>query len=156
MQNPGDKQAADSRQARSDGRRIGWEGERGSSLRGPGRWRTAVAAAVLLALALGGTPTKAGPLDQRVVTIANQFVPAEVTLTKGEALEYTNLEPTLHNLIALRLGKDGKPVFRTDTIGAATTVVVEGLDKLDPGVYDFTCTLHPRMFGTIYLEASVG
>ena len=125
-------------------------------MRGTRRWRSAAAAAALCLLAFAGAPTAAGPLDQRVVTIANEFVPAEITLTQGEPLEYTNLEPTPHNVMALRLGKDGKPVFRTDTIGAATTVVVEGLDKLEPGVYDFTCTLHPRMFGTIYLEPGGG
>ena len=111
---------------------------------------------VALALAFGGTPTAAGPLDQRVVTLGNEFIPAEITIVQGETLEYTNLEPTPHNLIALRLGEDGKPVFRTDTIGAATTVVVEGLDKIEPGVYDYTCTLHPRMLGTVYLEPPSG
>ena len=120
------------------------------------RGRTAGLVGLLIAFALTAPPTHAEPLDQRVLTVASTFIPEEITIAKGEPLEYTNLEPTPHNLIALRLGKDGKPVFRTDTIGAATTVVVEGLDKLEPGVYDFTCTLHPRMFGTIYLEAGGG
>lgn len=131
-------------------------GRKGQFVGGFRRGTRVGAAGLLIAFALAATPTAAGPLDQRVVSIGNQFFPSEVTLAKGEPLEFTNLEPVPHNLIALRLGRDGKPVFRTDTIGAGTTVVVEGLAKLAPGVYDFTCTLHPRMLGTVYLEAAGG
>lgn len=113
-------------------------------------------AAVALLLTVASAPTPAEPLDQRVLTFASTFIPAEITIAKGEPLEYTNLEPTPHNMIALRLGRDGKPVFRTDTVGAGTTVPVVGVEKLVPGVYDYVCTLHPRMFGTVYLEAGGG
>ncbi|HUR49093.1 MAG TPA: plastocyanin/azurin family copper-binding protein [Acidimicrobiales bacterium] len=116
---------------------------------------SAVLATALLA-AVASSPTPAGPLDQRIVAAAFQFVPAETTISRGQLLEFTNLDVAPHNLIALRLGRGGKPAFRTDTIGAGTTVVLEGLDKLPPGVYDYTCTLHPAMLGTIFLEEAGG
>ena len=117
-----------------------------------GRRRTAGAAALLFAVAFAHTPTAAGPLDQRILTIGSTFIPEETTIVQGEPLEYTNLEPIPHNVIALRLGADGKPAFRTDTIGAGATVPVVGIEKVAPGVYDYVCTLHPRMIGTVYVE----
>ena len=99
---------------------------------------------------------QAGPLDQRVVSAAFQFVPGETTLVKGEVLEFTNLDPAPHNLIALRNGPDGKPWFRTDTISAGRTVPVKGIEKLPPGIYDYTCTVHPRMLGTVFVEPAGG
>jgi len=95
-------------------------------------------------------------MDQRVVSAAFQFVPGETTLVKGEVLEFTNLDPAPHNLIALRNGPDGKPWFRTDTISAGRTVPVKGIEKLPPGVYDYTCTVHPKMLGTVFVEPAGG
>lgn len=113
-----------------------------------------------VALAIGalGAPSPtavAGPLDERIITLGFAFVPDETTLAEGSTLEFTNLDVAPHNVIALRNGPDGKPAFRTETITAGTTVAVEGLDKLKAGVYDYTCTLHPEMLGTVYVEPAV-
>lgn len=61
-----------------------------------------------------------------------------------------------HDVVALRKAPDGEPAFATEVIGTGSTVVLEGLDELEPGVYDFTCTLHPEMLGTLFLEAADG
>ena len=122
--------------------------------RGRGTW-IAGAAALLLA-ASAALPVSAGPLDQRVVSIAFEYIPAELTVAHGTPVEYTNLDVAPHNVISLRLGKDGKPVFRTDTISAGSTVPIVGAEDLEPGVYDYICTLHPSMFGTIYVEEGSG
>ena len=103
-------------------------------------------------LALGSVPTHAGPLDQRIVAAAIAYHPDEITLVQGEVLEFTNLDTAPHDVVALRNGADGQPAFATPVIRAGTTVGIEGLDKIAPGVYDFTCTLHPQMLGTLYLE----
>jgi plastocyanin len=111
---------------------------------------------VVAALAVAGlsaAPVPAGPLDSRIVTVGFRYLPGETTITTGTALEYTNADVAPHNVIALRNGRDGKPVFHTDTIGAGTTVAIAGVSKLKPGVYDYTCTLHPEMLGTIFVEA---
>lgn len=104
-------------------------------------------------VALSGSNAIAGPLDERVVTLGFQFVPGETTLVEGSTLEYTNLDVAPHNLIALRNGPNGKPAFRTETISAGKTVDIQGLNKVKAGVYDYTCTLHPEMLGTIFVEA---
>jgi len=106
----------------------------------------------ILLFALSAVPAVAGPLDERIVTLGFQFVPGETTLVEGSKLEYTNLDVAPHNVIALRNGANGKPVFRTETISAGKTVDIQGLNKVKAGVYDYTCTLHPAMLGTIYVE----
>ena len=107
-------------------------------------------------LLIGATPTPAGPLDQRIVAAAFEYLPAEVTLTQGDLLEFTNLDVAPHDVMALDDGPDGKPLFSSNTISAGNTVPVERVDKLRPGVYDFTCTLHPSMLGTLFIESSGG
>lgn len=119
-------------------------------------WRTAAAAALLIALAFTGSPTTAGPLDHRIVAVGNAYVPDEITVVRGERLEFTNVDVAPHDVTALRNGPDGRPAFATKTIGAGQTVVIERLEKIPPGVYDFTCTLHPRMLGTLFLERASG
>lgn len=98
------------------------------------------------------SPTPAGPLDQRIVALASQYAPDEVTVVKGQPLEFTNADAMRHDVVALRNGPDGKPVFATAVIGTGSTVALKGLERLAPGAYDFTCSLHPSMLGTIYLE----
>lgn len=112
-------------------------------------------AVMLLAPAFAMTgpgPVRATPLQDEILTVAYQYVPGELTLVKGTKVTYTNVDVAPHNVIALRNGRDGKPLFGTDTIGAGVTVPVKGVEKLEPGVYDFTCTLHPEMIGSIYVE----
>lgn len=104
------------------------------------------------AVTFAAPAARPAPLDDQILSAAFTYVPAELTIPKGTPVEYTNLDVAPHNVIALRNGRDGKPAFASETIGAGTTVVVKGVDKLEPGVYDFTCTLHPEMLGTIYVE----
>lgn len=118
-----------------------------------------VMAAVLGVAVLAGAsavPTSAGPLDQRIVALATTYGPEEVTIVQGEPLEFTNLDRPPHDVVALRDGPDGKPAFATEIIGTGDTVVIEGLEKIPAGVYDFTCTLHPSMLGTLFIEEAGG
>lgn len=107
-------------------------------------------------LAASPFAVQAGPLDERIVAVGKQYTPAEVTVVRGEPLEFTNVDVMPHDVVAVRKAANGKPVFATPIITAGTTVVVKGLDKLAPGVYDFICTLHPEMSGTVFLEAPGG
>ena len=108
---------------------------------------------LLTAVAL---PAPAEPLDQRVVAFAHRYLEDEVTLSRGDPLEFTNLDVAPHDMVSLDSGPDGLPLFSTATVSIGTTVLVEGLEEIPVGVYDFTCTLHPQMIGTIYLEEASG
>ncbi|MBW3536869.1 MAG: cupredoxin domain-containing protein [Actinobacteria bacterium] len=112
-----------------------------------------LAGALLLAAAV---PSHPGPLDERIVAIGFRYQPAEMTLTQGDPLEFTNLDVARHDVTARDAGPDGLPLFASETIGTGMTSAVEGLDDLPPGVYDFTCTLHPDMLGTLYLDSADG
>ena len=116
-----------------------------------GRVIGVVLVAGLLAAATAA-PSPAGPLDQRVVALGFTYLPDEVTVVQGEVLEFTNLDVAFHDVVALRNGADGKPAFATDLLSTGETSVIEDLEKLPAGVYDFTCTLHPSMLGTLFLE----
>ncbi len=120
-----------------------------------GRVTGVVFAAVVLASASAG-PTSAGPLDQRIAALATSYQPDEVTIVQGDVLEFTNLDSARHDVVALRKGPDGQPAFATEIIGAGQTVIIEGLEEIPAGVYDFICTLHPRMLGTLFLEKDDG
>lgn len=118
------------------------------------KWSVGVVGALLLLAT--AFPSTAGPLDQRIVAIGFSYQPAEITLAQGEPLEFTNLDVAPHDVTALDAGPDGLPLFASETIGTAATSAVDGLDDLPTGVYDFTCTLHPEMIGTLFLEAADG
>lgn len=94
----------------------------------------------------------AAPLIGEISAAAFTYLPDELTIKVGTGLHFTNFDPEPHNLIASRNGPKGSPLFSTDTIGAATTVAIKGTDKLAPGTYDFFCTLHPEMVGTLFVE----
>ena len=114
---------------------------------------------VLAVAALAGAsawPTSAGPLDHRIVAVATSYHPSEITIVQGEPLEFTNLDRPPHDVVALRNGPDGQPVFATEIIETGETVIIEELEKIPAGIYDFTCTLHPSMLGTLFLEEADG
>ena len=119
------------------------------------RFWMAMGVATLLA-AVGAPSSTAGPLDKRILAAGIQYVPTETTVVEGQLLEFTNLDVAPHDVVALDEDGAGKPLFATDTIGTGATVPVEGVEKLRPGVYDFTCTLHSQMLGTVYIESAGG
>lgn len=79
----------------------------------------------------------------------------------GGGLTFHNLDLPQHNVVALHeTGPDDNPwcgghvtgecpAFWSPLIGLGETAEVEGLDGLDLGTYEFYCTLHPWMEGTL-------
>ena len=84
-----------------------------------------------------------GPLAQTA-----GFLTTSVTLTKGSPLTFTNLDAVAHNVASKALSPDGRRLFAAPNI-AAGTAKVEGAEKLGAGSYDFLCTVHPSMTGTL-------
>lgn len=117
-------------------------------------WRAVGAAAVLAAV--GAPSTSAEPLDKRILAAGIRYAPAETAVVQGEVLEFTNLDVMPHDVVALDDDPSGKPLFATDPIGTGATVPIERVGQLPAGVYDFTCTLHPEMFGTLFVEGAGG
>ncbi len=109
---------------------------------------------MLAALFLGVLTTAAPPaapaivLPTQVTSVNFTYVPPEITIRQGGRVTYTNIDIALHNVTSLAAGKGG-PLFTSDTIAAGEVTPVIGVENLAPGVYDYTCTLHTFMIGSI-------
>lgn len=124
--------------------------------RGAGRWALRCLAAGTLAGSLGlvgpfSTPVDAEDalLPAQISSIAYEFAPMDITIVQGQEVTYSNIDVAPHNVMAKGTHRDGRPLFGSDTITAGKWVPVNGVTTLAPGVYDFTCTLHPRMLGSL-------
>ena len=69
-----------------------------------------------------------------------KFVPADITVTAGTTIVWTNLEDIPHNVVSERAGL-GSELIQKDGTYEYTA------DKL--GEFVYVCTLHPGMDGTI-------
>ena len=117
--------------------------------------RAAVAGAAALALAaLAAAPATAAPGDGVVVAapVGNQvgYAPALVVVGRGGEATLVNADPTQpHDVVALDLGPDGRPLFRSPRAAFGEAAAVAGVAALAPGEYRFTCSIHGTMNGTL-------
>jgi plastocyanin len=113
------------------------------------RWTSALALGA--AASLVGVPAAPAAEPVRIVSVGFAYLLPETELARGTAVELVNLDPAPHNITALVTGRNGSPLFTSSTVGAAETTKVKGIERLGPGVYDYTCTLHPQMLGSFYI-----
>jgi plastocyanin len=85
----------------------------------------------------------AGPLAQTA-----GFLTTSVTLAQGSPLTFTNLDAVSHNVASKDVTEDGRRLFAAPNVATGTTNV-EGAEKLKAGKYEFVCTVHPSMNGTL-------
>jgi outer membrane protein assembly factor BamB/plastocyanin len=122
----------------------------------------------LIAYRLGGAgsppPDEAEPLPGTDEPEANDSDPAIVagpgatttgyatptySIQKGQALAFRNLDTQLHDVTAKQSGLDGQPLFRSPRASGGQAVPVKGAEKAEPGQYEFFCSIHPGMLGTL-------
>lgn len=84
----------------------------------------------------------------------NRFTTTVVTMDQGETLRFHNGDTVSHDVTANVAGKDGKPLFASKTTGSGKTEVVEGAQYLTEGHYDFFCSIHPNMKGSLHVTAN--
>jgi plastocyanin len=101
----------------------------------------AYAAAALLALVFTGC-TDREPRRHRVEIRAMQFTPAELTVSKGDVVEWVNLDAFPHTATAA---------------GAfdSASIATQGTWRLtaeQAGTFRYVCTLHPTMAGTLIVK----
>jgi plastocyanin len=100
----------------------------------------------LALLTAPATPAFEHPAE--VTSVNYTYLPPDLTLRHGQRLAYRNIDIALHNVTSLATAKGG-PLFTSDTIAAGEVTEVTGVHDLEPGVYDYTCTLHTFMTGSI-------
>jgi plastocyanin len=105
----------------------------------------AICGVALLAMA-GGAVAQQAASGTAEIDIKNfAFVPATLTVAAGTAVTWVNQDEEPHNIVDL-----AKPhVFRSPGIdgGEKYTFV---FDK--PGTYEYVCSVHPHMHGTIVVK----
>lgn len=105
-----------------------------------------------------------------VAVFAWQYIPTTVTVKRGSTITFGNYDMypygagvTAHSLTEAvpgctepphHAGKgcDRYPRFSTALVDHGYVHVVEGVDKLPPGQYPFTCQMHQQMRGTLVVE----
>lgn len=100
-------------------------------------------AIALAALAAGSMAGTAGAADQSVNMGGFAFSPATVTVTEGDAVTWSNGDEVPHTATG--------SAFDTGTIttGGSASVTFD-----TAGSFDYVCTIHPAMTGTVVVEAA--
>lgn len=96
--------------------------------------------------------------DKEIVTCqtGDCFSPATVTMDQGERLTFRNADLVKrHDVQAKALAPDGKsPLFAAPVLDPGATAFVEGSQYLTTGSYEFVCTLHTGMEGTLVVSSA--
>ena len=110
------------------------------------RYRTFVTALTLgtLGWAAARSPSTAGPADPSRIEVKDfMFVPMSLTVKAGSTVTWTNRDDEPHTVVS-----DTK-VFRSAALDTNESFSF----KFDqPGTYHFSCSIHPRMVGTIVVQ----
>ena len=106
--------------------------------------RPAVAALAALVAALVAAP--AVQADERVIAapLSSGYVNPDVSIDQGEKLTFLNPDVAPHDVTSTEPG-----LFASETVGAGSEVPVTGADSLASGTYDYICSVHPYMTGTL-------
>ena len=109
--------------------------------------RLLLSAASLAVLLWGATPgsSMAGAPDAATIVLARDFMfaPTSMTVTAGSTVTWTNKDDEPHTVVS------DTGLFRSGAVDTDETFTFK-FDK--PGTYHFTCSIHPRMIGTIVVE----
>ncbi len=108
--------------------------------------RIAVAFLILAALASGCVQQQANdsiklPKENNVNIQNSAFSPAEITITKGTAITWTNLDITAHT--ATGTGFDSGALQQGQSWSHAFN---------DTGTFDYICSIHPGMKGRVVVK----
>ena len=76
---------------------------------------------------------------------ANQFVPPALIAATGDGVRFVNTDLASHNVTSVPAGLFGT----SGNIAPGAAGEVKGVSGLKPGVYQFVCTLHPGMTGSL-------
>jgi plastocyanin len=112
--------------------------------------RALAVAAAALALAAPA----AGADEQIEAGPGTQYLTTAPAIDQGERLTFRNLDVTGHDVTSRLIGLDGKPLFGTPVIGTGSSALVVGSQYLTTGSYDFYCSVHPFMRGTLTVTAA--
>ena len=89
-------------------------------------------------------PGSSGEVEAVDVSIVNSsFDPETTTITAGETVRWTNLDPTTHTVAGTGTSFRSKALEQGDSYEFLFA---------DPGTYEYYCSIHPSMKGTVIVE----
>ena len=110
------------------------------------RIASVVAAAVFAAAAAFGAPAaQAANIEVNIDQFA--FAPQRITVKAGTTVTWINDDDVPHTVAASSRFFRSKPLDTKDKFSFTFTT---------PGAYEYFCSLHPHMTGTIVVEAATG
>jgi plastocyanin len=122
-----------------------------------------VAAAAAAAVAL---PASAQPLPDGLVNVvagpqasATNYLTTQVVSTAGSTVSFANLDTTTHDVtsratrtVVVKKKKKVVPLFSAPITAGGGVSAIPGTSGLKAGTYDFYCSLHPGMTGTLVVQ----
>jgi plastocyanin len=111
-----------------------------------GRYRSPLAAVSVAMLwwAAACSPSTAGTPDPtRIVVKDFMFLPVSLTVKAGSTVTWANMDDEPHTVVS------DTGLFRSGAMDTNESFSFK-FDK--PGSYHFTCSIHPRMVGTIVVQ----
>lgn len=114
-------------------------------------------AVVLLLFALVATGIVAGiavAADREITAIPrDRYTAAEYGMDQGDRVTFVNNDTVRHDVTSAQ-NSGGRPLFASETIGGGQRSVVQRADQLRTGRYEFFCTLHSNMRGTLVVSTN--
>jgi plastocyanin len=110
------------------------------------RYRSLIAALSVAALCSGATgslATAGSSATAQIVIKDFMFRPTPLTIKAGSIVTWANKDDEPHTVVS------DTGLFRSGAVDTDETFTFK-FDK--PGTYHFTCSIHPRMVGTIVVE----
>ena len=104
---------------------------------------TAVSVAMLWWVAATSASTADAPDPTRIVVKDFMFMPSSLTVKAGSTVTWANMDDEPHSVVS------DTGLFRS---GAMDTNESFSFKFEQPGTYHFTCSIHPRMVGTIVVQ----
>jgi plastocyanin len=91
--------------------------------------------------------------DERVIAapLSSGYINPDVTIDQGEKLTFLNPDIAPHDVTSTEPG-----LFASETVGIGSEVPVTGADTLGSGTYDYICSVHPFMTGTLTVAGGAG
>jgi plastocyanin len=106
----------------------------------------AALAALSLAAATAGSAVSAPRALAVEIAIDNfTFAPGRVTVAAGTRVTWVNRDDIPHTVVAVTRSFKSRALDTGDTFSFEFSV---------PGTYDYFCSLHPHMTGTVVVEAA--
>ena len=111
--------------------------------------------AAVLAIVVAAIAAPAASADEQIsARPTNTYANPNVTIDQGERLTFRNDDFAAHNVVSRGRDAAGRRLFASPTIGQGRTAEVEGARSLVTGSYDFYCTLHSFMTGTLTVTSA--